>query len=78
MKAQKTGGGVMTDSPTCHRFIILAIPQSQHVMLCFTKSAHQTKNNFKWSPQLYPGCAVDVIKPRVQSFVEDIKIILLD
>ena len=47
-------------------------------MLCFIESAHQTQNNFNWSPQLYPGCAVHVIKPRVQPFIEDIPIIVLD
>ena len=52
MKAQTNGGGVMTDSPTRHRFIILSIPQSQHVMLCFTKSSNQTQNFHKWSPPL--------------------------
>ena len=67
----------MTDSPTCHQLIILSIPQSQHVMLCFTESAHQT-NIFKSSPQSYPGCAVHVIKHRVQSFVEAIPIIVLE
>ena len=68
----------MTDSLNCHRFIILSIRQPQHVIICFTETAHQTQNILRWSPQLYPGCAVHVIKPRVQFFVEDIPIIVLD
>ena len=77
-KPNKNGGGMMTNSPTCHRFLVLSIPESRHLMLCFTKNAQQTQTVLKWSPQVYPGCAVHVINPSVQSYVENNPVIVLN
>ena len=69
----KNGGGVMTDSPISHRLIIC--PYRKFNVFCFASPrAHiKLKKKVYWPPQLYPGCAVHVIKTRVLSFVEDIQ-----
>ena len=77
-KPNKNGGGSMVESPSCHRFLVLSIPGSRHVLLCFTENASQTQKVLKWSPNIYPGCQVWVMNPRVQSFVQDNAIIILN
>ena len=76
-KPNRNGGGTMSESPVCHRFIVLSIPGTRHVMLCFTENAHQTQTVLKWSPRICPGSRVIVVSPRVQSFMEDNPVIVL-
>ena len=77
-KPNKHGGGVMTESPSCHRFIVLSIPETRHILLCFTENAIQTQKVLKWSANIFPGCRVWVNSPRVQSFVQDNAIIIVN